>query len=232
MSVHDSSTDDWSGFDADLAQWLADEPPKFVRSPVPVKVAQREQALRGNVVDIVVGSYSITDSRRKLIGFAGPYMLTRQGVMVRVGDDQIKTLNDLQHEKVEVCTTKGSTSAEQLKTRNIKVTEEPGTQKCVDRLVHDRTVSAVSIDQLILYGFAKKYKDKVMVVPDLTFGAQEEYGVGLRSGSLKMCEEITQKLRALIVDGYWDRLFRNNFGEGFDLEPFKPEPDEMDACRS
>lgn len=228
MSLFDPVSVKWSGFDADLVNWLADEPAQFVTAAVPLEVAEREYALQGNRVDIVVASYSITDGRRGSISFAGPYLLTRQGVMVRHGDNRIKDLADLTHQ--EVCTTKGSTSSEQLKGRQVDLTEEVGTQKCVDRLL-DGQVDAVSIDQLILYGFAQKYPGKVSVIPHLTFGKQEEYGIGLPRGDMKMCEEMTQKIRRLIVEGDWDNHFRNNFGANLDRNAFKPKPDKLDPCQ-
>ncbi|MGH3860018.1 MAG: hypothetical protein ACRDSQ_10505 [Actinokineospora sp.] len=44
----------------------------------------------------MVATYSITHERKELVTFAGPYLLSQQGVMVRASDrDDYRTLSDL-----------------------------------------------------------------------------------------------------------------------------------------
>src|SRR5947209_18272516 len=70
------------GFDVDLARWLGDHvPPIFTPILVDLTIDTRERQLR-ETVQLIVATYSITDKRRKLVGFAGPYMYSKQGIMV------------------------------------------------------------------------------------------------------------------------------------------------------
>src|SRR6266542_6455045 len=86
--------------------------PAFTPVPVPTAISDRINALKDGRVKLVVNVFSITDARRKSIRFAGPYLITKQGVMVRAGDDRIQSVAQL--EGKTVCTLAGSTSLDQL----------------------------------------------------------------------------------------------------------------------
>ena len=81
----DVVTGERSGFDVEIARWTAATlgfgQDKITYKAVP-SVA-REQALANGDVDIYVGSYSITDKRKQVVDFAGPYFKTGQGILVQ-----------------------------------------------------------------------------------------------------------------------------------------------------
>jgi glutamate transport system substrate-binding protein len=133
---------------------------------------------------------------------------------------------------LNVCTQTGSTSLVQLNSGSlsskITITEEVGSAGCVRRLV-EGTVDAVSTDQLVLQGHSTQQPDKVAVVPGLTFGAQERYGVGLPHGDTARCEEISTGLRELLSSSEWESLFRQNF-PNLDPSEHKPNPTQLDPC--
>lgn len=84
-------SDQRTGFDIDLADWLGQHAdPQFDPNFVDLTIDKRSDALRTGKARLVIEVFSITDERRKSIGFAGPYLITRQGVMVRAGDNSIK----------------------------------------------------------------------------------------------------------------------------------------------
>jgi glutamate transport system substrate-binding protein len=232
LGLFDPASTTRSGFDVDLYRWLGNSEPKFTPVPVDLTIPDRLDALREKRVQLVVAAFSITDDRRKQIGFAGPYLITHQGIMVRTGDKRIQAVSDLAGKVV--CAQKGSTSLAQLNNTGFKgqmtITEMDGSQQCIDSLMH-RQVDAVSTDQLILYGFAKKYgADVLSVVPGLTFGAKEEYGIGLPHGDKAMCDEFTRKIRDFIINGLWDGFFRSNFGASLTPSDYKPDPYRLNRC--
>jgi glutamate transport system substrate-binding protein len=198
---------------------------------VAVPIADRDRALVDGRVDLVVDVYSITDERRKSVLFAGPYLITQQGVMVRAGDRRIRNLAQLDGKSV--CTPAGSTSREQLTEGGMKdrvvVIEELGMRECVDSLLAGE-VDAVSADQLILYGFARADRGHLSVVPALRFGAHERYGIGLRRGEVARCEALTGMIKDFIVNGEWDRFFEANFGDLPRRADYKPDVDRLDPC--
>src|SRR5579864_1352821 len=96
------------GFDIDLANYISN---KLGRYPVfvPMAADQRNQSLLQGAVDMVISTYSITDDRIKAgIIFAGPYMRTFQGIIVKQDDNTINSVNDLDGKIV--CAIKGTTS--------------------------------------------------------------------------------------------------------------------------
>src|SRR3954470_13228705 len=71
--------------------------------------ANRESFIQNGDVDIVVATYTINDARKQLIDFAGPYYVAGQDIMVKVSDNTIKGINDLNGKKV--CSVRNSTPA-------------------------------------------------------------------------------------------------------------------------
>lgn len=219
------------GFDVDLYRWLGNHvPPTFTPIPVDLTIDERVNALRDGRVQLVAATFSITDERRKSITFAGPYMLTHQGMMVRAGDTRIHSAKDLTG--MTVCTLSGSTSLIQLDEgtlRNqIMLTVEKSYKQCVDRLLGGQ-VDAVSTDQIVLDGLAATDPTRLAVVDGFTFGAEERYGIGLPYGDTAACEIMTAKIREFIISGSWDQFFEKHF-PNVDHSNYKPDPYNLDSC--
>ncbi|MCP2363469.1 glutamate transport system substrate-binding protein [Nonomuraea thailandensis] len=229
LDVGDNSR---SGFDIEMMNWLASQV-GFKPNYVDVTLSERETALAGGPeerrVHIVAAAYSMTDSRRKNVTFVGPYMITRQGIMVREGDSRIKTVSDLKGKTV--CTGTGTTSLEQLKSSGVDMTiiDEPGLNACAQRLLDGETIDAVSTDQLILAGMAQTAPERLHVIPDLTFGGQERYGLGLPLGDVEDCKILTEELQNFMNKGYWAQFFKLRFPE-LDPDEHKPNAFELDRC--
>lgn len=169
LSVLEPGSNARSGFEVDLYRWLGvnTEPP-FTPVEVDLTIADRIAALQQGRVQLVIEAFSITDERRRTVAFAGPYLITQQGLLVRAGESRIQVVNDLSGKTV--CSLAGSTSLEQLNRQlggTIFVTVETGIRQCVDRLVAGQ-VDAVSTDQLVLSGLAS-VNPQVVVIPSVTF---------------------------------------------------------------
>lgn len=229
-----------TGFDHALTEWLGKEL-DFTPVEVDVLTENREHDLRDRRVELVIANYSITDDRLDEVEIVGPYMITHQGVMVRKGDvGEYRSLDDLAGKRV--CATNGSTSLDQIENDlGFKVTKVPKKvyEECRQAL-HDNEVDVVSTDQLMLYGIAGA-DDGVAVIPDITFGKEERYGVGLPLGDKVRCELIREKLRKFLADELWEQFFREHFPNlptrtdkpGDDpLKTYKPDPDRLRECRS
>jgi glutamate transport system substrate-binding protein len=219
------------GFDVDLYRWLGNHvAPTFTPIPVDLTLDERVNALRDGKVQLVVATFSITDERRKSIGFAGPYMITHQGMMVRAGDTRIRSTKDLTG--MTVCTLSGSTSLSQLNEGALKnqvvLTVEKSYNQCVDRLLGGQ-VDAVSTDQIVLDGIAAANPTHLSVVNEFTFGVEERYGIGLPYGDAAACKVMTAKLKEFITSGSWDQFFDKHFPD-VDHTDYKPDPYNLDAC--
>jgi glutamate transport system substrate-binding protein len=219
------------GFDVDLYRWLGNHvPPTFTPIPVDLTLDERVNSLRAGKVQLVVATFSITDERRQSIGFAGPYLITHQGIMVRAGDTRVHNVRDLVG--MTVCTLSGSTSLTQLNEgpmqHQVILAVENSYNACVGRLLSGQ-VDAVSTDQIVLDGLAAEDPKHLSVVRELTFGAEERYGIGLPYGDTAACKTMTAKLREFIISGSWDQFFTKHFPK-VDHESYKPDPYSLDPC--
>ncbi len=55
-----------------------------------ISSANRETALQNGQIDYYVGTYTINDNRKKQVGFAGPYFMAGQSLLVRKDEKAIK----------------------------------------------------------------------------------------------------------------------------------------------
>jgi len=224
--------DNYKGFDVDVAKYVAnelgykDDQIEFVSAPS----ANRETMLQNNQVDMIFATYSITDERKKVVDFAGPYFVAGQDLLVKKGSD-IKSPEDLNGKNL--CSVTGSTSARKVKDKyasKVNLQELPGYAECVTQMAGG-TIDAVTTDDIILAGLAAQpaYQGKFEVVGKPF--TEEKYGVGLPKGSDK-CEDINKAITKMIDSGEWKKaLEANTEGTGYTpnskLNPPKPE-----ACAS
>ena len=205
--------DEYTGFDVDVAKFVAGElgygedQIEWVQSPS----AQRETLLQNGQVDMIFATYSITDKRKEVVSFAGPYFVAGQDLLVAADDDSIQGPEDL--EGKNLCSVTGSTSAQRIKDEyatGTNLLEQPGYAECVTALTAG-TVDAVTTDDIILAGLAAvpANEGKVKVVGNPF--SEENYGVGLPKESDK-CEAITEAITKLIDDGTWQELLDKNVG--------------------
>jgi len=206
----DATTGDRTGFDVDIARWIAaslgyDEDQIEFKA---IASANREQAIVNGDVDYYVGTYSITDSRKQQIDFAGPYFITGQGLLV-AADSEITGEDDLNADTT-VCSATGSTPIQNIKANYPEVpTEEFDLYSaCVDALING-TVDAVTTDQAILIGYAAQYPDDIKVVGEPF--SEERYGIGLAKGD----DAFRTFINDLLTEGgdTWQGIFDANLGE-------------------
>jgi len=205
----DPTTGDRTGFDIDIARWIAaslgyDED-KIEFTAIPS--ANREQALVNGDVDYYVGTYSITDKRKELISFAGPYFLTGQGLLVAADNEDIAGPDDLAGKNV--CSATGSTSIQRIKDEypDATTTEFDTYSQCVEQLKNGQ-VDAVTTDESILIGFAAQEPDALKVVGEPF--SEERYGIGLAKDDAALQEFIN----TMLTDGpdIWQAIFDKNLG--------------------
>ncbi|GMA40156.1 glutamate ABC transporter substrate-binding protein [Mobilicoccus caccae] len=210
--------EEYSGFDVDVARYVAKElgkTPQFSEAPSP----QRETLLKTGQLDMIVATYSITDKRKNEVGFAGPYFIAGQDLLVRTDENAIKGPDTLTGKKL--CSVKGSTPAQKVKDEHpdVQLQEYDTYSKCVEELVNG-TVDALTTDDTILAGYAsqEQYSGKLKVVGN-TF-SEEKYGIGLPKDNADMCQKVTDALKKMIDSGEWQKIVDANFGQA----GFKPGP--------
>lgn len=221
----------YTGLDVTVAKYVAkqlghDEGDiQFVQSPS----AQRETLISTGQVDMVVATYSITDTRKEKVSFAGPYFIAGQDLLVRADETAISGPETMAGKRL--CSVTGSTSAQKVKDKypGVQLQEFGTYSECVAALVA-KGVDALTTDNTILAGFAAQdqYKGKLKVVGK-TFSV-ENYGIGIKKGDTATCQKINTALQKMIDDGSWQKAVDDNLGPaGFKVDT-SVNPPKQDAC--
>ncbi len=222
--------DQYTGLDVDVAKYVAgklgskDSDIEWVQAPS----AQRESLIESGQVKFIVATYSITDSRKQKVSFAGPYLIAGQDLLIRSDDTSITGPESLTGKKL--CSVTGSTSAQKVKEAypQVQLAEFGTYSECVAALV-SKGVDALTTDDTILAGYAsqEQYKGKLKVVgkPFTT----ENYGIGLKKGDTDLCTKITNALKEMISDGSWQKAVDNNLGPA-NYKPGPGNPPTPAAC--
>lgn len=222
------------GFGYDLASWLADDLDYSVTTfhgfpTLDGFGADHREMLRTGQVDMLVTPTSVTDERATDISFAGPYLVTEGGVLVRTGDTEVLTLDDLADKRV--CTWRESTYREQTRRLDVSaLVEEDDFSSCVGALVSGR-VDAVAGDQILLEEAARVQEtNDLSVLPGATFGGRQGYGIELERDDVGECDEIREGIRRFITSGAWERAFQVNISYVAGKSMHKPDPDQLAPC--
>ncbi|WP_328326188.1 glutamate ABC transporter substrate-binding protein [Kribbella sp. NBC_00382] len=203
------------GFDIEIAQMvsaqLGFDPAQIEYKEIPS--ANRETAIAGGEIDYYVGTYSITDKRKKLVGFAGPYFIAGQDLLVRKSDTSMDAGKDALKGK-KVCSVTGSTPIQKVKDENLteasNISEFKTYSECVSQLL-DKKVDAVTTDDAILKGYAANAPDDLRVVgkPFST----EKYGIGVPLADKALREKINAGLETAGTDGTWKSIYDETLGK-------------------
>ncbi|MDF0531472.1 glutamate ABC transporter substrate-binding protein [Tsukamurella sp. 8F] len=222
-----------TGFDVDVLRYVVDriadkngwKHPKIKWRETPS--AQRETLIGNGEVDIIAATYSINAARSKKVDFAGPYLVIRQGLLVRADDHDLQSLTDLNKGK-KLCSVTGSTSAQNVKAQlpGVQLQEFDTYSTCVEAL-HRSKVDALTTDETILAGFAQMYPGEFQVV-DMTYPkdacvkgvlkkagspfSTERYGIGLSKGDKPSRDALDSALNDMISSGAWEQALRKALG--------------------
>ncbi|MDD7814063.1 glutamate ABC transporter substrate-binding protein [Mycolicibacter sinensis] len=200
------------GFDVDVARYVAGRlgyPPQRI-AWLEAPSGQREMLLRNGQVDYVVATYSITDSRRQKVDFAGPYLLAGQSLLVRADNTDITGTASLQRHK-KLCSVSGSTPAQRIKDRypGVQLQRYDTYSACVEAL-RNNAIDAVTTDDVILAGYAAQSPGAFKLVGGRF--SEEKYGIGVGKGNDVLRQRINDALEQMERDGSWRAAFVDNFG--------------------
>ena len=216
------------GFDVDIAREMA----KGIfgdASDIDSKIQlvetvskNREAFIQNGTVDIVVATYTVNDTRKQVVDFAGPYFLAHEDIMVKKDDSTIKSVTDLNGKKV--CSAQGSTSIKNLMAKapqaDTSITFDTYSQ-CADAM-GDGRVQAVVTDNAILAGLVKNSDGKYKVL-NAPF-SDEPYGIGLKKGDTALRGFLNDTLDKIEKDGTWKKLFTSTVASGGVETPTPPAP--------
>ncbi|MET9229689.1 glutamate ABC transporter substrate-binding protein [Lentzea sp. NPDC003310] len=215
----------YRGFDVDVAKYIANEL-GVKEQNITWKEAQpgnRETLLTSGEADMVVSTYSITDKRKQIVDFVGPYFVAGQDLLVRMNENRIEGPKSL-NATLRLCSTAGSTSAEYVRdqfAKDVKMVEYAKFSDCVTALLAEN-VDAVTTDDVLLAGYAAQNPELLRVVGDPF--SKEEYGVGLHRDDPGSKAKVQAALQKMIDTGAWRKSLEDNIGSsGYKI----PDPPKL-----
>ena len=217
FSQLDETDNSLRGFDAGLYQLLANyifgDSNAFEITQV--DSSTRESVLQSDQVDAVFATYSITDSRKEVISFAGPYYTSKQGVLIAAGNTEIEGIDSLAGKTV--ATQSGSTGPDILAeyAPEAVVQEFETDQEAITALAQGR-VDAYVTDYTLLLNTLVKNPGVYSIAGD-PFGAEDPYGIGLPLGSDGV-EFVNDFLNKIEGDGTWEKLWKITLGDRTGIE--------------
>ncbi|MGW0732561.1 glutamate ABC transporter substrate-binding protein [Streptomyces sp. NPDC002851] len=212
LGFQDQSSKEYSGFDIEIAKMIAADlgfSPKQIEWKT-VDSGARETTVAKGDVDLMIGTYTINDERRKQVDFAGPYFHAGASLLVRKDEKEIKGPETVRGKKV--CSIVGSTPLQNIKKPKYgaEVTELSKYSECVAQLLNNQ-VDAVTTDDAILMGYAAQNEGKLKVVGD-TF-SDEPYGVGLKKGDKALQKAVADAIKAHQKNGDYKKAFEATLGK-------------------
>lgn len=209
------------GFDVEIGKLIAAKlgiPASGVKF-VEAQSANREPYIESGQVDLVIATYTINDTRKEVISFAGPYYNAGQDLLVLSGNPEgIESVEDIEGQPV--CTVAGSTSEANIAEYTDQVTALGGYAECLEPL-RQGSVVAVTTDNVILAGLASENEDLEVVGEPFT---AEPYGIGLALDDTEFRDWINDTLEEAFENGDWAAAWEATAGTVLDT----PEPPAVD----
>jgi len=180
----------------------------------------REPFIQEGKVDLVISTYTINDTRKQVVDFAGPYYVAGQDILVKKSNDAIKSVDDLNGKKV--CSVTGSTSLTNVQAKAPQADLSVVFDKyslCVEAL-KDGRVEAVTTDDIILLGFVADDPQNLKLVGKPF--TSEPYGIGLKKGDTALRTFVNDVLDASYKDGSWKEAYDDTVGKSGEEAPEPP----------
>jgi glutamate transport system substrate-binding protein len=178
--------------------------------------ANREPFIENGQVDIVVATYTINDTRKEVVSFAGPYYMAGQSILVLADNEDIQSEDDLVGQPV--CSVTGSTPAENLAAIGAEPVLTDTYSNCLEPL-RTGAVVAVSTDNVILAGLAAQNEGEFKVVGEPF--TDEPYGIGLALEDTEFRMWINDVLEEAYADGRYEEAWNSTAGT---ILPFVDPP--------
>ncbi|MEU8569807.1 glutamate ABC transporter substrate-binding protein [Streptomyces pathocidini] len=228
LGEKDPATGVYSGFDIEIAKMMSASlgfDPKTIEFRT-IASANRETALQNGQIDYYVGTYTINDLRKKQVGFAGPYYMAGQSLLVRADNDDIKGPQDLAGKTV--CSAAGSTPLQRIKDEypRARAVSYDTYSICVDNLL-TLQVDAVTTDDTILLGYAAKVPDELKVAGKPF--SQEPYGIGVPRSDNALRFALDDAIVENEKNGNWKKAYDVTLGLSGVPAPKPPPVDRYPA---
>ena len=204
------------GFDVEIGKLIAAELgiPADKIEWTETKSAVREEYIEQGKADIVVATYTINDTRKERVGFAGPYYVAGQDIMVKADDTSITGPDSFMDGTKKVCSVTGSTPAKNIekyvKDATTQIVLFGGYAQCVEALKTGQ-VDAVTTDNVILLGYVDQDPTALKIL-NKPF-TQEPYGIGVKKDDTEFRNFINDTLEKIYSNGAYAKAWQDTVGD-------------------
>lgn len=191
------------GFDIDIAQKVADK--------IGVKLEVKDTKFDGLIAALTAGNINMiaagmnpTEERKKSVDFSDSYYKNVQALIVREGDDSIKTAADMKGKKFGAQL--GSTSEEAAKlVEGIELkTLDKVDQLCLQ--TKNKNIDGVIVEQTVAQAYVKSMGGlKIITIPELNDGTGDVC-IAVPKGDTELLKVINEVIGELKSSGEYDKL--------------------------
>lgn len=191
------------GFDVDIAQKVADK--------IGVKLEVKDTKFDGLIAALTAGNINMiaagmnpTEERKKSVDFSDSYYKNVQALIVREGDDSIKTAADMKGKKFGAQL--GSTSEEAAKlVEGIELkTLDKVDQLCLQ--TKNKNIDGVIVEQTVAQAYVKSMGGlKIITIPELNDGTGDVC-IAVPKGDTELLKVINEVIGELKSSGEYDKL--------------------------
>src|SRR5690625_5259930 len=204
----DEDTGELIGFDIDLINALAEEAGIEIEFEV-LEVDGIVAGVSSGRFDIAIAGMTITEEREKSIDFTQPYYEAGLILAVLDGNEDIKSIDDV--EGKVVATRTGSTSEKYLKEEtDANVEAFPQIIEGYQNVLAGRADAVLYDLPNVLFYSEKEAEGRLVTVGEKLTG--EEYGIAFLKGS-ELRDVIDDALTTLKENGTYDDIYEEWFGE-------------------
>ena len=169
-------------------------------------------ALNSESGDFIAASMTITDSRKKLMGFSNEYLAIQQMVIVHAHNYQIKEIEDLEGKTVHV---RRSTSYEECLKQlnaegihiNIELHEDMPTEELI-RMVAEKEIEIMVADSNIADLNRRYYPDIKAVFP---IEKPQSLGWAVKKGERALLKKINEFFKTIREDGTFKDIYERYY---------------------
>lgn len=163
-------------------------------------------ALQMKKVDLVIAGMTATEERKKTVSFTQPYYTASQVIIVKEGNNSIKSFDDLKGKKVAVMLGfTGDTIVSEIE--GVSIERFNAAYAGIMALQADK-VEAVVLDSEPAKNYVKQNPGLVLADAD---AEQEEYAIALRKNDKALLEKIEKALAEIKANGTYDALIKKYF---------------------
>lgn len=163
-------------------------------------------ALQMKKVDLVIAGMTANEERMKTVSFTQPYYTASQVIIVKEGNDSIKSFNDLKGKKVGVMLGfTGDMVVSEIE--GVKIERFNAAYAGIMALQAGK-VEAVVLDSEPAKNYVAQNKGLVLADAD---AEQEEYAIAVRKNDKGLLEKVEKALKEIKENGTYDKLLQKYF---------------------